>query len=85
MAAWEADERAPYHPLIANVWHGRGNAPREIAEANAHLIAAAPELLEALESVPLFGENMYTEVKEWFEKISSNAFAIAKTKGESKS
>ena len=37
--------KEPYHPLIAGVLHGRGHAPREIAEANARLIAAAPDLL----------------------------------------
>lgn len=41
------EEKWPYHPKIAGVYHGLWNAPRDIAKANARLIAAAPELLEA--------------------------------------
>lgn len=47
----------PYHPKIATALHGgKGDCPREIAEANARLIAAAPELLEALEQQNTFLE-----------------------------
>ena len=42
------DETEPYHPLIASVHHGLGHAPRETAEATARLIAAAPDMYEAL-------------------------------------
>lgn len=40
-------EAWPYHPRIGCAHHGRGSAPRQIAEANARLMAAAPDLLEA--------------------------------------
>lgn len=43
------EEQQPYHPRIATAACMRGGPPREIAEANARLIAAAPELLEVLE------------------------------------
>ena len=38
----------PYHPLIAGAYHGRGQAPRGVCNANARLIAAAPEMYAAL-------------------------------------
>lgn len=40
------DEEWPYHPLIIQVPHGRGSAPRNIAEGNAAFIAAAPAIAE---------------------------------------
>lgn len=49
MADWEYSEDAPYHPLIANVFCGRGHAPRATAEATATLFSAAPDLLAACE------------------------------------
>jgi len=42
------NEDWPYHPRVACVQVGHGSAPKEIAKANARLIAAAPELLEAV-------------------------------------
>ena len=47
-------ESWPYHPRIGAAYHGRDNAPREVAEANARLMAAAPLLLEALQE--LYGQ-----------------------------
>lgn len=43
----------PYHPKIAMVSFGKkwGGCSREIAEANARLIAAAPETAKELERV----------------------------------
>lgn len=42
-----------YHPLVANVLRGHGHAPREIAEANARLIADAPDMYDLLsEALP---------------------------------
>ena len=38
---YRGNETAPYHPLIASVFHGMGHAPREIAEANAAFIVRA--------------------------------------------
>lgn len=45
------DGEWPYHPKIASVACMRGGPPREIGDANARLIAAAPDLLEALKDV----------------------------------
>lgn len=44
-------EEWPYHPKIAVVYHGLGHADRKTAEASARLIAAAPELLWALQQI----------------------------------
>jgi hypothetical protein len=41
-------EEWPYHPLIAGAYHGRGQAPRDVCNANARLIAAAPEMYAML-------------------------------------
>jgi len=47
------NEDWPYHPRVACVQVGHGSAPKEIAKANARLIAAAPELLQALKSAEI--------------------------------
>lgn len=51
------------------LWHS--GMPRDEREANAHLIAAAPDLLEACVNVlayikwdPLLGESMYSRMLE---------------------
>ena len=46
-----ADGTKPYHPLIGQVFHGRGHADKATAEATARLWASAPDLLEALENI----------------------------------
>ena len=53
---YRGNETAPYHPLVASVFHGMGQlAPREIAEANAAFIVRAcnshAALVAALEAV----------------------------------
>jgi hypothetical protein len=52
---YRGNETAPYHPLVASVFHGMGHAPREIAEANAAFIVRAcnshAALVAALEQV----------------------------------
>ena len=53
---YRGNETAPYHPLVASVFHGMGQlAPREIAEANAAFIVRAcnshAALVAALEQV----------------------------------
>ena len=58
---------------IAKVWmmrHGEG-------KANAHLIAAAPDLLEALEVAA-----DALEMAEFFEKAAQARAAISKARGE---
>lgn len=77
------DGEWPYHPKLAAVYHGRGHAPREIAESNARLIAAAPELLAALEYwTPLIkgqeGRSDETDVE-----IDKARAAITKARGQS--
>jgi len=51
------DGKEPYHPLIGVAYHGLGRAPRNIAEANATLMAQAPRMLEALEKMLLRYQN----------------------------
>lgn len=41
------DGEWPYHPKIVSVHCGKRTVPREIAEANARLICAAPKLLKS--------------------------------------
>ena len=57
---------------------------REQAEANARLIAAAPQLLEACEAIRAltFGTNSHIAVGEAYEKIEA-AIAVAKLEKES--
>jgi hypothetical protein len=70
---------------------GRGTRPickliGEDEEANAHLIAAAPELLEALQSLTLYVEQLETVVYApddagTHESVENARAAIAKAKG----
>jgi hypothetical protein len=76
---WTARVRANDHgPVtVAKVLAGNGsNDTKEIAEANARLIAAAPELLAALES--LVGKAW---VRDTPEHLAAEA-AIKKARGE---
>lgn len=68
------------------------DCPREVAEANARLIAAAPELLEALETllpyapwVPKAGIPMTPELEEKpdVQAVLKARAAIAKARGQS--
>lgn len=57
--------------------------PREVEIANAHLIAAAPTLLEALESAPIIGpfESGHDFKKRqdvWLREVYQPAIALAK-------
>jgi len=56
------------------------NRPRETCEANARLIAAAPELLEACEQVALAAE--YGNLGTNNSAVATARAAIAKAKGE---
>lgn len=49
LAPWNCDGNEAYHPKIAQANFDLGGPSREIAEANAILIKAAPDLLAALE------------------------------------
>ncbi len=61
---------------VANVWNG-GTRLQEVAEANARLIAAAPELLDAL-------RDLSASCQKWAPTIdrSRARAAIAKATGE---
>jgi len=64
---------------VAAVHAGRGTKPKE-ASANAHLIAAAPEMIEALKAALLVvGNCAYCDDAEHIIRK-----AIAKAEGESK-
>ena len=78
------EDGAPYTPGYSDVAHFnsvQGEA-RDIQEANARLIAAAPELLEALEDmVRIFDRSLPSECIG--RRTCDNAInAIAKAKGE---
>ena len=83
---WDVVERgygADIEPSVA--WIGYGSAhSKEVHKANARLIAAAPELLEALKDIatwlsnwdcPMFQEN------EWQATEDAMKAAIAKAEG----
>ena len=78
---WESKQESAYVP--AQVWaDGRQLAEvygedRATRAANARLIAAAPELLEALEAL-LIGHEEGATPSEWFEQARA---AIRKAKG----
>jgi hypothetical protein len=76
---WEIDERFPgsygIEPNVA--WLGASSSHRPGENlANARLIAAAPDLLEALESIVSSESAILTELREQAER------AIKKAKGE---
>jgi hypothetical protein len=69
---------------IATTSRSIGGMPenQELEEANANLIAAAPEMLEALEHVM---QKLLQERQEvWEHEIAHLAHAIYKAKGETK-
>ena len=92
---WEMDAglniHGPDNRLVANCGGRSQNFDTEKCEAenkaNAHLIAAAPELLEALEMmVRQFGPHPREDTEGWreeYEACDSARAAIAKAKGES--
>jgi len=67
--------------MVAMITHSANEHDQSVeAEANAHLIAAAPDLLEALESISFRWDtkNLY----KIGEAIEASRAAIAKAKGE---
>lgn len=86
-----AHTKGPWHTdgQIVEVGNGwriatmHGDLPRNM-EANAHIIAAAPEMLEALEEIQRAMENMVddADVVALFGEIKASRAAIAKAKGE---
>lgn len=74
-------ESAEKPPIVH--WMGFDDCFRSLEEheANARLIAAAPELLEALERLVYFAESQYFEIKNiqpWYQQTRE---IIAKAKG----
>lgn len=70
-------ENWPYHPKIATALHGgKGDCPREIAEANAILIAAAPELLRSLQT----SQKILRQNKEFINSMMDRDMTAAITK-----
>ena len=85
---WEfgSDERGQLGDVCASAFSVEGWAPvnaEEVMEANARLIAAAPELAEALEAmVERFGHDIFTMPAEDRELLTRARAALAKAKGE---
>ena len=81
MAPWEGndDEKDPYHPLIARTIHGRGDAPMEVARANAAFIVQAVNnydaMILALDKVQKISAHMKSERSTELNKIASVALA----------
>lgn len=75
----------PKGARIASTIAWQGSPYRAVAEANAHLIAAAPELLEALEGLIGFAEAAETKMLVgdegclWPVEVARAAIARAKT------
>jgi len=69
--------KATKNPMLSVV-HSLYHESREQMEANADLIAAAPELLEALEALVLDESKEYIPTRLW----DAARAAIAKAKGE---
>lgn len=77
---WEANGVGDVITSEGDVFMAPGDTHQEI-EANAHLIAAAPELLEALETIYFsLDAGMTRRAVERLSNVARNA--IAKAKGE---
>lgn len=89
---WSVSERLGFgwliHPNVAVAYGGEGSGKQDEGEHNAHLIAAAPELLEALKNNLQFAEACHrmTDDKLMREAIGSDIIkarkAIAKAEGK---
>ena len=76
--ALSEDILAPGNKLVAIVQSRHCESPEEM-RANAHLIAAAPDLYEALENLLSAVENNAYVGSKWIEEASD---ALAKARGE---
>lgn len=76
--AWEVSlPGATRPPAIARICHTRHKSVQEV-DANTRLIAAAPEMLEALEAL----EQLDDDPNGWDEYCAKVRAAIRKAKGE---
>jgi hypothetical protein len=78
------EEHWPYHPKIASVACMRDGPPREIGEANALMMAASPEMFQALKMFLAEHDNTYDGEGLTIEMaafIDAARVAIAKAEG----
>lgn len=76
----------PYHPRIAKAECGWGSAPKDIAQANARLISAAPDMKRCLVAsdamLRMLYEFLTSEQQKYVaEQIEINEAAIARAEG----
>jgi len=72
------------HIEVATLWHHCVGAIEKEMRANAHLVAAAPELLGALRFILAFYEpdaNRYLDTEAWKNAEASARYAVAKAEG----
>jgi len=85
---WEASQYSQWaissdNGHIAKVYGADGtHQTPEQARANAHLIAAAPELLAALEAAKAYMEDPYPDGDDLSHVLTRAGAAIAKARGE---
>ena len=74
-------DAAPVASLFYSSGGSRPQLSRELIDANARLIAAAPDLLAACEAIMPHLDSDLNAHEPWVKEISAMAAAIAKAKG----